>query len=83
VDTALREARLGDLVLIFVDAITRSWKQVIQFRPGGDGRPLERARTSRPEPMLAAAETGSLEERQRELVRDVRGVRLRRETDDD
>jgi cyanophycin synthetase len=82
VDTALREAQPGDLVLIFVDAITRSWKQVIQFNPAGDGRPVERARISRPEPVLAMAEPAPGEERRRELVRDLRGVRLRREADD-
>jgi cyanophycin synthetase len=82
VDTALREARPGDLVLIFADAITRSWKQVIQFNPAADGRPFERARTSRPEPVLAMAEPAPGEERRRELVRDLRGVRLRREADD-
>jgi hypothetical protein len=65
-----------------VDAITRSWKQVIQFKPGSDGRPVERARASRPEPVLAMAETAPGEERRRELVRDLRGVRLRREADD-
>jgi cyanophycin synthetase len=81
-DTAMREAQPGDLVLIFVDAITRSWKQVIQFKPGGDGRPIERARISRPEPALAMAEVAPGEERRRELVRDLRGVRLRREADD-
>ena len=81
VDTALREAMPGDLVLIFADAITRSWKQVIQYRPGGDGRPLERVRNSRPEPVLVA-EPARGEERRREFVRDLRGVRLRRETDD-
>jgi len=82
VDAALREAGPGDLVLIFVDAITRSWKQVIQFNPAGDGRPVERTRTSRPEPVLATAEPVAAEEHQRELVRDPRGVRLRREADD-
>jgi cyanophycin synthetase len=81
VDAALREAQLGDLVLIFGDAITRSWKQVIQFTPGGDGRPFERVRTSRPEPVLAGVEP-TLEEGRREFVRDLRGVRLRRESDD-
>jgi cyanophycin synthetase len=83
VDTAMREAQPGDLVLIFVDAITRSWKQVIQFKPGGDGRPIERVRPSRPEPVLAMAELAPGEERQRELVRDLRGVRLRREREAD
>jgi cyanophycin synthetase len=82
VDAALRQAQPGDLVLIFVDAITRSWKQVIQFNPNGDGRPFERVRTSRPEPVPVAVEAGPLEERRREFVRDVRGVRLAREQDD-
>ena len=71
-------------MLIFVDAITRSWKQVIQFNPaGGDGRPFERVRTSRPEPVLAMAEPAPGEERRRELVRDMRGVRLPRGRADD
>jgi cyanophycin synthetase len=84
VDTALREARTGDLVLIFADAITRGWKQVIQFNPDSDGHPFERVRTSRPsgERVLAGAEPAPVEERRRDLVRDLRGVRLRREADD-
>jgi cyanophycin synthetase len=82
VEAALREAGPGDLVLIFADAITRSWKQVIQFSPGGDGRPFERVRVSRPEPVPSATEPAPLEDRRRELVRDLRGVRLRREADD-
>ena len=85
VDAALREAQAGDLVLIFADAITRSWKQVIQFRPGTAGRPVDRPRVSRPEPALALApEPLVLEDRRREFVRDMRGVRLPRaqEADD-
>ena len=83
VHSALAEAGPGDLVLIFADAITRSWKQVIQFRPGGDGRPVERARPSRPEPVMAIGEPPSLEDRRREFVRDLRGVRLPREAAED
>ncbi len=83
VDAALREAQPGDLLLIFADSITRSWKQVIQFRPGAAGRPVERpARVSRPEPVAVPAEPMVLEDRRREFVRDVRGVRLPREADD-
>jgi cyanophycin synthetase len=82
VDAALRQAEPGDLVLIFVDAITRSWKQVIQFSPGSDGRPFERVRSSRPEPVPVAVEGGPVEDRRREFVRDLRGVRLAREQDD-
>jgi cyanophycin synthetase len=82
VDAALREAEAGDLLLIFADAITRSWKQVIQFRPDAAPRPLERPRTSRPEPALATI-APALEDRRREFVRDSRGVRLAREEHSD
>jgi cyanophycin synthetase len=84
VDAALREAEAGDLVLIFGDAITRSWKQVIQFRPDAASRPVERPRVSRPEPALALATESLLQEdRRREFVRDVRGVRLPRAVEAD
>jgi cyanophycin synthetase len=33
IDAALRMGREGDLLLIFADALTRSWKQVIKFKP--------------------------------------------------
>jgi cyanophycin synthetase len=84
VDAALREAEAGDLLLIFGDAITRCWKQVVQFRPGAASRPAERTRPSRPEPALALPpETLALEDRRREFVRDVRGVRLPRAVEAD
>lgn len=77
-DTALREAEPGDLVLIFGDAITRTWKQVIQFRAESEPPPAERRRASRPEPVMAAV-APVLEDRRREFVRDSRGVRIARE----
>ncbi len=83
IDAALREAQPGDLVLIFADAITRSWKQVIQFRPEASSRPMDRARPAQPEPMEMPAVPSSLapvvEDGRREFVRDGRGVRLARE----
>jgi cyanophycin synthetase len=82
VDAALREAQAGDLVLIFGDAITRSWKQVIQFRPDALPRPVERPRVSRPE-MAAVAVGAGLEDNRREFVRDSRGVRIAREEHED
>jgi cyanophycin synthetase len=83
VDAALREAQPGDLVLIFGDAITRSWKQVIQFRPEAPPRPAERRRTPREPAVVTAAPLPSLaEDSRREFVRDVRGVWLPREADD-
>jgi cyanophycin synthetase len=33
IDAALAMGRPGDLVLVFADALTRSWKQVIKFKP--------------------------------------------------
>jgi cyanophycin synthetase len=33
IDAALNMGRTGDLLLIFADALTRSWKQVTKFRP--------------------------------------------------
>jgi cyanophycin synthetase len=81
---ALREAQAGDLVLLFADAITRGWKQVIQFRPEAPIRTVERRKTPRPEP--APADEGVtaplVDDGRREFVRDLRGVRLARETDD-
>jgi cyanophycin synthetase len=83
VDAALREAQPSDLVLIFGDAITRSWKQVIQFRPEAPPRPAERRRTPRePVAVTAAALPSLAEDSRREFVRDVRGVWLPREADD-
>jgi cyanophycin synthetase len=79
VDAALREADPGDLLLIFGDAITRTWKQVIQFRPDATTRIAERPRISHPEPVVAAVAMPMLEDRRREFVRDSRGVRLARE----
>jgi cyanophycin synthetase len=84
VDAALREAEAGDLVLIFGDQITRSWKQVIQFRPDAAPRPAERpVRVSRPEQVTTPHESLALEGRRREFVRDVRGVRLPRAVEAD
>jgi cyanophycin synthetase len=45
VDAALRMGRPGDLVLIFSDALVRSWKQIIYFRPEGAPRAGACART--------------------------------------
>jgi cyanophycin synthetase len=70
-------------VLIFGDAITRSWKQVIQFRPEAPPRPAERRRTPREPVAVSAPPMPSLaEDSRREFVRDVRGVWLPREADD-
>jgi cyanophycin synthetase len=78
VDAALRMARAGDLVLVFADALARSWKQIVQFHPeqaapGGEAHPAA-VQIELPAPGLVVEE-GT-------LIRDERGVRLARETED-
>ena len=98
VDYALQAGREGDLVLIFADALTRTWKQILHFVPqtpgsgprvsaasatsaaarGGNGAVPEARDEAPPAPAAFDAPTydGDL------LVRDERGVRLARESDD-
>jgi cyanophycin synthetase len=79
---ALSLAEPGDLVLLFADALTRTWKQVINFKPdGGSPKPAERTRAAvsvpdLPPPVEVPSLNGDA------LVRDERGVRLARETED-
>lgn len=76
VDAALKMARPGDLVLIFADALSRTWDQVVHFHP------TDEAQTSR-EPVTVErgrAPAADLDDGQI-LIRDERGVRLARETE--
>ena len=82
VDTGLSEADAGDLLLIFGDAITRTWKQVIQYRPDATSRVVERIRPSQPALAVAVSADGA-EDHRREFVRDSRGVRMPREEAED
>ncbi|HVQ46041.1 MAG TPA: cyanophycin synthetase [Gemmatimonadales bacterium] len=78
VDAGLRESEPGDLLLIFGDKITRTWKQVIQFQPNAASRMVERPRPSAPAMAMAVSADGG-EDHRREFVRDSRGVRVPRE----
>ena len=84
VDTVLRMARAGDLVLVFGDEIVRSWKQIIHFQVDGALRPVTAEYAiPRAEPARNAGEGAeSLPRDLGTLVRDERGVRLARESDD-
>ncbi len=79
VDAALRMGRPGDLVLVFADALTRTWKQIVRFNPDGEmPKAAERAEvpaleTSMDERLVAAMEG---------VVRDERGLRFEREESD-
>lgn len=77
---ALEMARGGDLILVLADNVTRSWKQIIYFQPGEDvgSGPSERPVVEVPDEFLGQF---SLDE-DLELIRDERGVRIARETED-
>jgi cyanophycin synthetase len=77
---ALDMALGGDLLLILADQVTRSWKQIIYFQPGEDvvSEHPERPAIEIPEEFLG----GFSFDEDIELIRDERGVRIARESDD-
>jgi cyanophycin synthetase len=81
IDRALQLARRDDLVLVFGDALSRCWKQIVRFVPDGTtGRTGEF-----PVPVPHDAPPPRVEAitfERTALVRDERGVRLAREGDD-
>lgn len=79
VDAALRMGRAGDLVLVFADALARSWKQIIHFQPEGVVAAVaQRAELPPLEPVLDEATFAAMEG----VVRDERGLRFEREESD-
>jgi cyanophycin synthetase len=75
VDRALKLAKPGDLVLIFADALQRTWNQVTTFEPESGRK--RAAVPAKPSPMRveeATATTSFIDGRA--FVRDSRGVRL-------
>ena len=81
VDTALRAAQPGDLLVIFGDEITRCWKQIIHFKPGVAEPVVETPPTIQPETEDYEGEAFVLPE-SHQLIRDERGVRLAKEEAD-
>jgi cyanophycin synthetase len=80
VDHALKRARRGDLLLILADKPTRSWKQIIYFKPDGDEPPA--LATSAPLVDASASSTGESLLGDATVIQDERGVRLARESND-
>jgi cyanophycin synthetase len=89
IDAALKLGKPGDLVLVFADALVRSWKQVIKFHP--EGASVEKAKPKAKPAVPAelhgeasadggfdAARLGSMEG----LIRDERGIRIAPEGED-
>lgn len=83
IEAGLRMARAGDLLLIFADAVSRSWKQVIYFKPDREAGGAVAPRPPTRAPSLTTPETspGGLPEGA-ELIQDERGVRIARTQDD-
>lgn len=87
INAALEMGQPGDLVLVFADALVRSWKQITKFRPAGTAaatapapafmRSAESNGSGTPE-SAAPAVTFNLEG----LIRDERGVRFAPEAED-
>ncbi|MDE2252282.1 MAG: cyanophycin synthetase [Gammaproteobacteria bacterium] len=94
IDAALRMGAPGDLLLVFADALVRSWKQITKFKPAGasparanpdavapspaDAAPVPSART----PAAPAADAPGADFSLEGLIRDERGVRLAPEIED-
>ena len=93
IEAALSMGRNGDLLLIFADALARSWKQITKFKPAGVapapvrasaltmGESLDGATSAAPAPGFGVGGEGiavNLEG----LIRDERGVRLAPEAED-
>jgi cyanophycin synthetase len=89
IGAALQMGRPGDLLLIFADALVRSWKQIIKFKPAGVTAPAPPPPPTLPMSLEPSAEGGapaadvagstfSLEG----LIRDERGVHFAPEAED-
>jgi cyanophycin synthetase len=89
IDAALHMGQPGDLLLVFADALVRSWKQITKFRPAGAAPPapspaaegessLQVAPTFEAASVVPPLPALNLEG----LIRDERGVRFAPETED-
>jgi cyanophycin synthetase len=79
IDAALRMGQPGDLVLVFADALARSWKQITKFQSLGE-MPKPAAPAEAPARDAALDET--LYAVMEGAVRDERGLHLEREAGD-
>jgi len=82
VEHALRFARPGDLLVIFGDNITRTWKQIIYFKPEGAPLPPLEVVDPSASPPPSAAFPSSADPSDGAVIADERGVRLARSTED-
>ncbi|MBP7286616.1 MAG: cyanophycin synthetase [Nannocystaceae bacterium] len=81
IDAALASCKIGDLLVVFGDRISRSWKQITKFKdatvsdePAPEGGPRIEPSATMPTPRIT--------DLRGTLVEDERGVRLVREVED-
>jgi cyanophycin synthetase len=83
IDAALRMGKPGDLILVFADALTRSWKQITKFRPEGAPEPSAQVATPPPVSVMGEALVDPTPAMSLEgLLRDERGIRVAPEVED-
>ncbi|QBB71704.1 cyanophycin synthetase [Pseudolysobacter antarcticus] len=84
IDAALHMGQPGDLLLVFADALVRSWKQIIKFRAAGapETRAAAVMPAAAPMPVSEPAFDESSFAAMGGVVRDERGIHLSRESDD-
>lgn len=87
IDTALQMGKHGDLLLIFADALARSWKQVTKFSPAGgtsDAETTKKASAKLAPPSAENTDEGAADAALEAagFIRDERGLRFVKESDD-
>ena len=91
IEAALRMGEAGDLLLIFADALARSWKQITKFKSSGGPAPSPTAAHSLSgngasegvlEDLGAAAPAAVPDFNLEGLIRDERGIRMAPESSD-
>jgi cyanophycin synthetase len=88
ISAALQMGQPGDLLLIFADALVRSWKQIIKFKPEGAAAPppppppLPAGLEANADGVARAGEVAGVAFSLDGLIRDERGVRFAPEAED-
>lgn len=82
IHAALHMGQPGDLLLIFADALVRSWKQITKFKPAGSEATAPRAPPAELAPALPLLEPAPAAFSLEGLIRDERGVRYAPDAED-
>ena len=86
VEHALRMSRRGDLLLVFADKPTRSWKQIVYFKPEGEEAAPSTPTSTAPVQETPTVPTGDAVSEKllgdAPVIQDQRGVRLAKEGND-